>query len=61
MTEHEQDHERLADEADAQADDLGQRTADLAEHIEDTRRDVERKAADHAVPGIGGDPDPGKD
>ena len=54
MTEHEQhddDPERLADQLDADADDLQEKSEKLEDEITDTRRDWEAKRRDPGVPG----------
>jgi hypothetical protein len=49
MTEN--DPERLADELDQEADDLGRRNEELKDEIADTRQDWQRKREDESVPG----------
>jgi hypothetical protein len=58
MTER-NDHTEAADAAERQADEMGERSERLADDIEGTREDWERKQADESIPGATGDPDPG--
>ena len=54
MTEHAQpddDPERLADQLDAGADDLQEKSDKLEDEISDARRDWEAKRRDSGVPG----------
>ncbi len=46
-----EDPERLADEAEEQADELGRRSEALAERVKEVRRDWDSKRADANVPG----------
>ena len=43
--------DRLADELEEEADALERRNAELAEEVQDVRRDWERKRSDQNVPG----------
>src|SRR3954454_8160976 len=58
MTER-NDHTEAADDADRHADEMEERSERLADDIEGTRDEWERKQADERVPGAIGDPDPG--
>jgi hypothetical protein len=57
MSEHE--HERQADELEAELDDMDERVDELGGDIKDTREDWERKKGDSGVPGA--PPDDGDD
>ena len=55
MTER-NDHTEAADQAERGADEMEQRSERLADDIEGTREDWERKQADESVPGAAGEP-----
>jgi hypothetical protein len=57
MTER-NDHTEAADAAERQADEMEHRSERLADDIEDTREEWERKQGDESVPGATGDPEP---
>jgi hypothetical protein len=50
-------HEQRADAAERDLAEMEQRSEQVGEHIEATRKDWEEKVADSSVPGAGGDPD----
>jgi hypothetical protein len=52
-----QEHERQAEAAERELQDMEERSERVGEHIDETRKDWEAKVADPAVPGAGGDPD----
>jgi hypothetical protein len=54
MTE---EHERRAEDAERELEDMEERSARVGEHIDEARKDWEAKLADSDVPGAGGDPD----
>ena len=58
MTER-NDHTEAADDAERRADAMEGRSQRLADDIEGTREQWERKQADERVPGAVGDPEPG--
>jgi hypothetical protein len=45
------EHERKADELEAELDDMDERVDELEGEIKDTREDWERKKGDSSVPG----------
>ena len=51
-----EDHERQADRAERELRDMEHESERLGEQIGEARADWERKKADDAVPGAGGDP-----
>lgn len=44
-------HDEIADDAEAQADDLERKGDEVSEQIADTKKDWDAKRADTAVPG----------
>jgi|KBSMisStaDraftv2_1062788.scaffolds.fasta_scaffold5573636_1 hypothetical protein len=56
MTER-NDHTQAADQAERQADEMEERSERLADDIEGTRDEWERKQGDEGVPGATGEPD----
>jgi hypothetical protein len=54
MTE---DHGRQADAAERELADMEQRSQRVSEHIDEARKDWEKKVADPDVPGAGGNPE----
>ena len=54
MTE---DHEQRAAAAERELADMEERSDRVGAHIDEARKDWERKVADPSVPGAGGDPD----
>jgi hypothetical protein len=52
-----QEHERQAEAAERELQDMEERSERVGEHIDETRKDWEAKVADPTVPGAGGDPD----
>ena len=56
MTER-NDHTEAADQAERGADEMEERSERLADDIEGTREDWERKQADDSVPGAAGEPE----
>lgn len=50
-------HDAAADRAEAELADMERRSERLEGDIQSTRSDWERKKADPAVPGAGGDPE----
>jgi phage shock protein A len=51
------EHERQADELDAELDDMDERVDQLEGDIKDTREDWERKKQDSSIPGAAGAPE----
>ena len=47
----EQEHERIHEEAEREAEDLERRNKELGEHVEQTRQDWKSKKQDESVPG----------
>src|SRR5688500_11471168 len=52
-----EEHERQAEAAERELEDMEERSGRVGEHIEEARKDWDAKVADPAVPGAGGDPD----
>ncbi len=52
-----QDHERQAEAAEREVEELEERSERVGEQIDEARKDWEAKVADPSVPGAGGDPD----
>jgi len=52
-----EDYEKQADAAERKLADMEERSDQVEERIDDTRKDWEAKVADPAVPGAGGDPE----
>jgi len=46
-----EEHERIHEEAEREADDLERRNEELGEHVDKARQDWESKKSDEAVPG----------
>ena len=63
MEEHppEEDPDRLADEAEREADELEHRGEEVGGDIDAARREWERKQEDDSVPGAVGDPQEDED
>jgi chaperonin cofactor prefoldin len=55
--EHTEPVEQAKEEADREVADLEERSEQVGERIEETRKDWQAKQADDAVPGAVGDPD----
>ncbi|HEX5620904.1 MAG TPA: hypothetical protein VFX51_20955 [Solirubrobacteraceae bacterium] len=55
------EHDRQADELEAELDDMDERVENLEGEIKDTREDWERKKADSGVPGAPPDADADSD
>jgi hypothetical protein len=55
--EHTEPVEQAKEEADREVADLEERSEQVGERIDETRKDWEAKQADDAVPGAVGDPD----
>lgn len=55
----ENDHEKLADELEREADRLTEHSEELEDQVKDARSDWERKRSDESVPGA--PPPPGED
>jgi hypothetical protein len=53
----EQEHERIHEEAEREADDLERRNKELGEHVDEVRQDWESKKSDEGTPGALGDDD----
>ena len=45
------EHERIHEQAEREADDLERRNEELGEHVRETRQDWESKKSDESVPG----------
>jgi hypothetical protein len=58
MTE---EHDREADAAERELEDMEERSERVGEHIDAARKDWEAKVADDSVPGAGGEPDRAED
>ena len=55
MSEHDP-HQRAADDAERELEQMQEQSDRLGEDIDETRKDWERKQADPTVPGAGGEP-----